>query len=134
MGQHVLLAPFSRIRQREVDLQKQRRIAEGQTKVVHVTLLIPSKAKLHRVGWFPSRSCCRAFYHQHQIYLFLICSVVSASETPCRKLVCAKCISDQVRASKAVSLHCPLCSSTHTVESTSYTSASEDHWITVTTL
>ena len=56
---------------------------------------------------------------------FCKCIVDQPVKTPCRKLVCAKCISDQVRASNAVSLHCPLCSSTHTVESTSYTSASD---------
>ena len=56
---------------------------------------------------------------------FCKCIVDQPVNTPCRKLVCAKCISDQVRASNAVSLHCPSCSSTHTVESTSYTSASD---------
>ena len=46
---------------------------------------------------------------------FCKCIVDQPVNTPCRKLVCAKCISDQVRASNAVSLHCP----------TSYTSASD---------
>ena len=54
---------------------------------------------------------------------FCKCIVDQPVNTLCRKL--AKCISDQVRASNAVSLHCPSCSSTYTIESTSYTSTSD---------
>ena len=40
--------------------------------------------------------------------------------TPCRKRVCAKCISDHVRNSEDISLHCLCCNTIHTINSASF--------------
>lgn len=50
---------------------------------------------------------------------FCKCIVDRPVTTPCRKLVCAKCITEHIRNSKSVSLHCPSCSSTHSLETAS---------------
>ena len=69
MGQHVLLVPFSWIRQREVDLQKQQRIAEGRTKVAHVTLHADTiQTKAIKNEWGGYRDCIKTTRDKTRMY------------------------------------------------------------------
>ena len=53
------------------------------------------------------------------------CIVDRPMEAPCRKLVCAECISKFVRTADLANMPCPCCEQLHNIESASFSPASD---------
>jgi hypothetical protein len=76
------------------------------------------------VGGQTSLSLSPAFFPHQQTFFSLTFNVVST--TPCRKLLCAECISETVRASEdLMNTQCPSCGDVHPITSTTFTPVSE---------
>lgn len=54
-----------------------------------------------------------------------LCIVNQPVETPCRKLICATCISEHVRGANLSDMPCPCCKQSHSITSSSFPPASE---------